>query len=146
MSHVDSIYEEGLERCEANFTALSPLSFIRRTARGYPEHTALVHGPQRQNWADTYRRCRQLASALTRRGIKKGDTVAIMSPNVPAMYEAHFGVPMAGAVLNTLNIRLDADTLAFILDHGEAKALITDSEFSEAVSYTHLTLPTKRIV
>ena len=134
MSHVDSIYEEGLERCEANFTALSPLSFIRRTARVYPEHTALVHGPQRQNWADTYRRCRQLASALTRRGIKKGDTVAIMSPNVPAMYEAHFGVPMAGAVLNTLNIRLDADTLAFILDHGEAKALITDSEFSEVMT------------
>ena len=134
MSHVDSIYEKGLERCEANFTALSPLSFIRRTARVYPEHTALVHGPQRQNWADTYRRCRQLASALTRRGIKKGDTVAIMSPNVPAMYEAHFGVPMAGAVLNTLNIRLDADTLAFILDHGEAKALITDSEFSEVMT------------
>ena len=101
MSHVDSIYEEGLERCEANFTALSPLSFIRRTARVYPEHTALVHGPQRQNWADTYRRCRQLASALTRRGIKKGDTVAIMSPNVPAMYEAHFGDPMAGDELNT---------------------------------------------
>ena len=134
MSHIDSIYEVGLERCEANFTALSPLSFIHRTARVYPEHTALVHGPHRQNWADTYRRCRQLASALTRRGIRMGDTVAIMSPNVPAMYEAHFGVPMTGAVLNTLNIRLDADTLAFILDHGEAKALITDSEFSEVMT------------
>ena len=107
----------------------SPLSFIRRSARVYPEHIALVHGPLRQTWTDTYRRCRQLASALTQRGIGSGDTVAIMSPNVPAMYEAHFGVPMAGAILNTPNIRLDADTLSFILDHGEAKALITDGEF-----------------
>ena len=133
MTDATSIYEAGLERRQANFTALSPLSFIRRSARVYPEHIALVHGPLRQTWTDTYRRCRQLASALTQRGIGSGDTVAIMSPNVPAMYEAHFGVPMAGAILNTLNIRLDADTLSFILDHGEAKALITDGEFSDVM-------------
>ena len=133
MTDATSIYEAGLERRQANFIALSPLSFIRRSARVYPEHIALVHGPLRQTWTDTYRRCRQLASALTQRGIGSGDTVAIMSPNVPAMYEAHFGVPMAGAILNTLNIRLDADTLSFILDHGEAKALITDGEFSDVM-------------
>ena len=86
MTDATSIYEAGLERRQANFTALSPLSFIRRSARVYPEHIALVHGPLRQTWTDTYRRCRQLASALTQRGIGSGDTVAIMSPNVPAMY------------------------------------------------------------
>ena len=114
----------------ANFAALTPLSFIARTAEVYPERLAIVHGDLRQSWAQTYARCRQLASSLQKIGIGKNDTVAVMLPNTPPMVEAHFGVPMAGAVLNTLNTRLDAETLAFMLDHGEAKALIVDPEFT----------------
>ena len=126
-------YEHGLGKNTANFTALTPLSFIERTARVFPEHTAVVHGDTKRSWIETYQRCIKLASALNRRGIKKGDTVAIMLPNVPAALEAHFGVPMCGAVLNALNIRLDAKTIAFILDHGEAEALLTDKEFSPII-------------
>ncbi len=114
----------------ANHAALTPLGFIARTAEVYPERLAIVHGDLRQNWAQTYARCRQLASSLQKIGIGKNDTVAVMLPNTPPMVEAHFGVPMAGAVLNTLNTRLDAETLAFMLDHGEAKALIVDPEFA----------------
>ena len=113
----------------ANYAALTPLSFIARTAEVYPERLAIVHGDLRQSWGQTYARCRQLASSLQKIGIGKNDTVAVMLPNTPPMVEAHFGVPMAGAVLNTLNTRLDAETLAFMLDHGEAKALIVDPEF-----------------
>jgi len=126
-------YEQGLGKNTANFTPLTPLSFIERTARVFPEHTAVVHGDTKRSWIETYQRCIKLASALNRRGIKKGDTVAIMLPNVPAALEAHFGVPMCGAVLNALNIRLDAKTIAFILDHGEAEALLTDKEFSPII-------------
>ena len=113
----------------ANYAALTPLSFIARTAEVYPDRLAIVHGDLRQNWGQTYARCRQLASSLQKIGIGKNDTVAVMLPNTPPMVEAHFGVPMSGAVLNTLNTRLDAETLAFMLDHGEAKALIVDPEF-----------------
>ena len=126
-------YEEGLGKNTANFTPLTPLSFIERTARVFPEHTAVVHGDTKRSWIETYQRCIKLASALNRRGIKKGDTVAIMLPNVPAALEAHFGVPMCGAVLNALNIRLDALSIAFILDHGEAEALLTDKEFAPII-------------
>ena len=126
-------YDTGLDRNDANFVALSPLSFLARTARVHPERIALIHGVLRQTWAVTYRRCRQLASALQRRGVKTGDTVAAMLPNTPAMYECHFGVPMSGAVLNTLNTRLDAEAIAFQLDHGEAKVLLTDREFSSII-------------
>tara|TARA_Y100000588_G_scaffold344362_1_gene390549 strand:+ start:694 stop:2331 length:1638 start_codon:yes stop_codon:yes gene_type:complete len=126
-------YEEGLGKNTANFTPLTPLSFIERTARVFPDHTAVVHGDTKRSWIETYQRCIKLASALNRRGIKKGDTVAIMLPNVPAALEAHFGVPMCGAVLNALNIRLDAKTIAFILDHGEAEALLTDKEFAPII-------------
>ena len=126
-------YDTDLEMNSANFAALTPLTFIRRTARTYPDHIAQIHGDIRYTWAETYDRCRRLASALAKRGIGIGDTVAVMSPNVPAIFEAHFGVPMTGAVLNTLNIRLDAEGLAFILDHGEAKVLITDREFSGVI-------------
>ena len=126
-------YEQGLGKNTANFTPLTPLSFIERTARVFPEHTAVVHGDTKRSWIETYQRCIKLASALNRRGIKKGDTVAIMLPNVPAALEAHFGVPMCGAVLNALNIRLDAKTIAFILDHGEAEALLTDKEFAPII-------------
>jgi fatty-acyl-CoA synthase len=123
-------YETDLDRNPANFAALTPLSFLERAASVYPDRVAIVHGPQRQTWAATYARCRRLASALAARGLGVGDTVAVMLPNIPAMYEVHFGVPMCGAVLNTLNTRLDADTIAFMLKHGGAKVLITDREYS----------------
>ncbi|MPY75384.1 MAG: AMP-binding protein [Alphaproteobacteria bacterium] len=126
-------YNSGLEKAVANYVALSPLGFIRRAAAVYPDRIAIVHGERKIRWAEAYARSRRLASALVRRGIGKNDTVAVMAPNIPAIYDAHFGVPMAGAVLNTLNIRLDADTIAFILDHGEAKALLTDREFSPTI-------------
>jgi fatty-acyl-CoA synthase len=118
-----SIYEQGLEPAAVNHIALSPLSFIERTASVYPHYPAVVHGSIRRNWADTYARCRRLASALAGRGIGKGDTVAVMLPNIPQMLEAHFGVPMIGAVLNTLNVRLDAEAIAFMLQHGEGQAV-----------------------
>jgi fatty-acyl-CoA synthase len=124
------IFDQDLPRTDANFAALSPLSFLERAAEVYPQRLAVVHGELRRTWGEVYARCRQLASALTTRGIAKGDTVAVMLPNVPAMVEAHFGIPMAGAVLNTLNTRLDAETIAFMLDHGEAKAVIVDPEFA----------------
>ena len=127
-------YDTGLDKNPANFVSLSPLSFIERAAMVYPDRLAVIHGRLRQTWAQTYGRCRRLASALARRGIGRGDTVAVMLPNVPAMVEAHFGVPMAGAVLNTLNTRLDAEAIAFMLQHGEAKLLLTDREFSAVVA------------
>ena len=122
-----------LDKNPANYAPLTPLSFIERSAYVYPDRLAVVHGKQRYTWKQTYERCRRLASALARRGIGKGDTVAVMLPNIPAMYEAHFGVPMCGAVLNTLNTRLDAEAIAFMLKHGEAKVLITDREFSGTI-------------
>ncbi len=125
-----SIYDQDLPQTPANFAPISPLSFIERSAEVYPQRLAVVHGSLRQDWATTYRRCRQLASALTQAGIGKNDTVAVMLPNTPPMVEAHFGIPMAGAVLNALNTRLDAQTIAFMLDHGEAKAVIVDPEFA----------------
>ena len=125
-----SIYDQDLPQTPANFAPMSPLSFIERTAEVYPRRLAVVHGSLRQDWATTYRRCRQLASALSLAGIGKNDTVAVMLPNTPPMVEAHFGIPMAGAVLNTLNTRLDPETIAFMLDHGEAKAVIVDPEFA----------------
>jgi len=127
-------YETDLDRNPANFAALTPLSFLERAASVYPDRVAIVHGPQRQTWGTTYARCRRLASALAARGLGVGDTVAVMLPNIPAMYEVHFGVPMCGAVLNTLNTRLDADTIAFMLKHGGAKVLITDREYSATMS------------
>ncbi|HEY8048840.1 MAG TPA: acyl-CoA synthetase [Ramlibacter sp.] len=127
------IFDRDLGRNAANFAPLSPLSFIERSAEVYPHQLAVVHGDLRRTWAEVYSRCRQLASALRQRGIGPGDTVAVMLPNVPAMVEAHFGIPMAGAVLNTLNTRLDPETIAFMLDHGEAKAVIVDPEFAPAM-------------
>ncbi len=126
-------YELGLDRVAANYVPLTPLSFLARAAGVYPQKAAVIHGDLTLSYADFYARCRRLASALRRRGIGRGDTVAVMAPNVPAMLEAHYGVPMAGAVLNALNYRLDARSLAFILKHGGAKLLITDKEFSETI-------------
>jgi fatty-acyl-CoA synthase len=128
-----SIFETGLAPSAVNHIALSPLSFIERTASVYGEYPAVIHGAIRRNWQETYERCRRLASALSQRGIGKGDTVAVMLPNIPAMLEVHFGVPMIGAVLNTLNVRLDAQAIAFMLEHGEAKVLITDREFHAVI-------------
>ncbi|NKE65138.1 acyl-CoA synthetase [Ramlibacter sp. RBP-2] len=125
-----SIFDQDLPRNAANFAPLSPLSFIERTAEIYPRRLAVVHGGLRRTWGELYDRCRQLASALARHGIGKGDTVAVMLPNTPPMVEAHFGIPMAGAVLNALNTRLDPAAIAFMLDHGEAKAVIVDPEFA----------------
>jgi len=124
-------FAEGLEQTPANYTPLSPLSFLKRSARVYPDYTSLVHGDQRYTWAQTYERCVRLGSALARLGIGAGHTVSVLAPNIPAIYESHFGVPMSGAVLNTINTRLDAASIAFILDHAESKVLITDREFSE---------------
>ena len=128
-----SAYDTGLDRNPANYVPLSPLGFIARAAAVYPERLAVVHGTRRYSWKQSDERCRRLASALQRRGIGKGDTVAVMAANTPEAFEAHFGVAMTGAVLNALNIRLDAATIAFILAHGEAKALITDREFAPVI-------------
>ena len=126
-------YEIGLGKNEANFVALSPLSYIERSAYVYPDRTSVIHGSRTFTWKQTYERSRRLASALAQKGIGRGDTVAVMLPNVPAMVDVHFGVPMVGAVLNTLNTRLDAEAIAFMLAHGEAKVLITDPEFASII-------------
>ena len=130
---MNNIYDADLDHCDANYVSLSPLSFLGRVARVYPDHPSVIHGGTRWTWRETAERCNRLASALTKRNIGPGDTVSVMAPNIPALYESHFGVPMTGAVLNALNIRLDAKTLAFILEHGEAKVLITDTEFSPVI-------------
>lgn len=126
-------YEVGLERCEANYVPLTPLSFLQRTAAVYPDRLAVIHGNRRYTWAQFAERARRLASALHHLGVGKNDTVAVVLNNTPEMLECHFGVPGAGAVLNTINTRLDPETVAFILEHGEAKVLITDREYAHTV-------------
>src|SRR5438105_1811180 len=126
-------YEKDLDRNEANYTALTPVAFLAKAAYTYPERVAVIHGDLRRTWKETYERARRLASALARRGVKRGDTVAAMLPNIPAMIELHFGPAMFGSVLNTLNTRLDAEAIAFMLDHGEARVLFTDREFSTTI-------------
>jgi len=124
-------YDIDLDRNPANFQPLTPLTFLERAAAVFSDHTAIVHGPLRRSYAEFYARARRLASALAKRGIKRGDTVSVLLANTPAMLECHYGVPMAAAVLNTINTRLDAATVAFQLDHAEAKVLIADREFSK---------------
>jgi fatty-acyl-CoA synthase len=126
-----SAYDIDLDKNPANYHTLTPITFLSRSAAVYPDHPAIIHGGQRISYADFYARCRQLASALTKAGISKGQTVSVLLANTPAMLECHYGVPMTGAVLNTLNTRLDAPTIAFSLDHAEAKVLIVDKEFSK---------------
>ena len=128
-----SQYDTDLDKNTANYTPLSPITFLERAAAVYPERIAQIHGEQRYSWEQTYDRCRRLASALQQRGIGADDTVALMLPNIPAMFEAHYAIPMAGAVIHALNIRLDADAIAFQLQHGAARILITDREFSATV-------------
>lgn len=130
---MSSIYESGLGMNAANHVPLTPISLIRRTAAVYPDRTAVIHGGIRRTWSETFERSRRLASALARHGVGRDDTVAMMAPNIPEYVEAHFGVPMAGAVLNAINTRLDAAAIAFILGHGEAKVLLTDTEYAPVI-------------
>ena len=134
MPRKSNAYQENLDRSAANHVPLTPLPFLERAAAVYPQRVAVIHGALRRTWSETYARCRRLGSALARRGIGFGDTVAAMLPNTPPMYEAHFGVPMCGAVLNTLNTRLDPEAIAFMLEHGEAKLLLVDREFSSTAA------------
>ena len=126
-------YDTDLDRNPANFQPLTPLTFLERAAAVYPGHTAVIHGKLRRSYAELYARARRLASALARRGIGRGDTVSVFAANTPAMLEAHYGVPMCGGVLNTLNTRLDAPIIAFSLDHADAKIVIVDREFSRTM-------------
>jgi fatty-acyl-CoA synthase len=139
-------YEIGLDKNAANYVPLTPIGFLVRSASVYPNRLAVVHGERRYSWREALDRCRRLASALSARGIGRGDTVALMAPNIPEAFEAHYGVPMAGAVLNALNIRLDPGTIAFILKHGEAKVLITDTEFAPVIGEALAQLEQKPIV
>ena len=134
MPNDPSPYDLNLDKGPANYTPLSPLSFLKRSAFVYPTKTAVIHGNRRYSYEEFYDRCRRLASSLNMRGVKQGDTVAILAPNVPELLEAHYGVPMLGAVLNAINIRLDAPTVAFILEHGNAKVLIADTQFQEVIT------------
>src|SRR6185312_13065972 len=130
MHMIENQYDVGLDKTPANFVPLSPLSFLERSAKVYPDLPSTIYEGRAFTWAETYVRCRRFASYLVGRGIGRGDTVAAMLPNIPAMNEAHFAVPMTAAVLNALNIRLEAASLAFMLDHGGAKVILVDSEFS----------------
>src|SRR5690242_11229137 len=139
-------FETGLDKNAANYVPLSPIGFLRRSASVYPDRVSVIHGERRYTWRQSLERCRLLASALAKHGVGRGDTVALMAPNVPEAFEAHFGVPMAGAVLNALNTRLDPETIAFILRHGGAKVLLTDTEFSPVVARALALLDTKPLV
>lgn len=136
----------GLEKTPVNFVPLTPISFLLRTAEVYPERTAIVYGERRVTWRTMLQRCRRLASALAAVGVGTGDTVAVMAANTPEMLEMHFGVPLSGAMLNTLNIRLDAATIAFMLRHGQAKVLITDTEYADIVESALALLDEKPLV
>jgi fatty-acyl-CoA synthase len=139
-------YNIDLDKNPANFVPLTPLSFLDKAAYVYPQHLAVVHGDRRLTWREVYTRCRRLASALRKRGIREGDTVAAMLPNIPAMNELHFGPAMLGAVLNALNTRLDPQAIAFMLEHGGAKILFTDPEFSDTVEKALALIKKKPIV
>ncbi|MEO1889203.1 MAG: acyl-CoA synthetase [Cycloclasticus sp.] len=129
-----NLFELSLDKNPANYVSLSPLTFLKRTADVYPNKIACIHGEQRITWAETYQRCVKLAAALSAKGIGQGDTVSAMLPNIPAMFELHFAVPMLGAVLHSINTRLDAESVAFQLDHAESKAVFIDSEFAATMN------------
>ena len=129
-----NLFDMSLDKNSANYVSLSPLTFLKRAADVYPNKIACIHGEQSITWAETYLRCLKLASALSKRGIKKGDTVSAMMPNIPAMFELHFAVPMLGAVLHTINTRLDIKSVAFQLDHAESKAIFIDGEFASVMA------------
>ncbi|MFC5523227.1 AMP-binding protein [Polaromonas jejuensis] len=142
----EAMYERGLGRNAANYAPLTPLSFLDRTADVYPDRIALLHGELKQTWALTRERCYRLASALVKRGVTRQSTVAIIAPNTPAMLEAHFGIPLAGAVINAINCRLDAQAIAFILRHGEASILLVDREFASLAAAALEHVPNKPLV
>ncbi|PCJ25317.1 MAG: acyl-CoA synthetase [SAR86 cluster bacterium] len=142
----DNIYEQSLDQNQANFAPLTPLNFIERSASVYPNRVSIIHGDTEYTWSQTYKRCCLLASALIKMGIGKGDTVAFMGANTPETFEAHFGVPMTGAVLNALNVRLDAKAIAFMLEHAETKVLFTDREYSKTVKAALEIVPNKLVV
>ena len=128
-----SAFETNLDKNAANFAALTPIKFLERAAGVYPNRPAVVHGEIRRNWSETFIRCKKLASALQAKGVQKGDAVSIMAPNLPEHFEAHFAVPMCGAILNSINTRLDSEIVAFILKHAGSKVLITDKEMNKVV-------------
>lgn len=140
------MFEAGLGRREANYVPLTPIDFLVRSAEVYGDRVAIVHGDVRRTWAETYARARRLASALAAAGVGRGETVAALLPNIPAMVEAHFGVPMAGAVLNTINTRLDAASVLFMLRHGEAKVLIVDTEYADIAQRAAQEFPGLKLV
>ena len=140
------MYNTNLDKNHANFTPLSPLSFLQRSAEVYPNRLSIVHGSKKYKWSDTFKRSKQLASALTKKGVGKGDTVAVLCFNTPEIYEAHYGIPMIGAIINTINIRLDVDTISYILEHGEAKVVITDNELSPTIKEVLNKIKTKPLV
>ena len=140
------MYNTNLDKNHANFTPLSPLSFLQRSAEVYPNRLSIVHGSKKYTWSDTFKRSKQLASALTKKGVGKGDTVAVLCFNTPEIYEAHYGIPMIGAIINTINIRLDVDTISYILEHGEAKVVITDNELSPTIKEVLNKIKTKPLV
>ncbi|UZE96649.1 acyl-CoA synthetase [Alkalimarinus alittae] len=146
MTQNNNIFEQSLDQNAANYAALSPISFLERSAFVYPHKTATVNGNIRKNWAEVYDRCRQLASALNKRGITKGQTVSIIAPNISEHFEAHFGIPMSGAVLNSINTRLDAEAISFILQHAETKVLLVDREFSEVAEKALKMVPNKPLI
>ena len=140
------MYNTNLDKNHANFTPLSPLSFLQRSAEVYPNRLSIIHGSKKYTWSDTFKRSKQLASALTKKGVGKGDTVAVLCFNTPEIYEAHYGIPMIGAIINTINIRLDVDTISYILEHGEAKVVITDNELSPTMKEVLNKIKTKPLV
>ena len=140
------MYNTNLDKNHANFTPLSPLSFLQRSAEVYPNRLSIVHGSKKYTWSDTFKRSKQLASALAKKGVGKGDTVAVLCFNTPEIYEAHYGIPMIGAIINTINIRLDVDTISYILEHGEAKVVITDNELSPTMKEVLNKIKTKPLV
>lgn len=146
MALANRAYDTDLDRNPANYQPLTPLTYLERAAAVFPDHTAIIHGKLWRNYRDFYGRAQRLASALAKHGIERGDTVAVMLANTPAMLECHYGVPMTGAVLNTLNTRLDAAIIAFSLDHGEAKAVIIDREFSKVMKAALANAKTKPLV
>ena len=133
LARAQSAFDRDLDRNAANYTPLTPLSFLARAAAVFPDRTAIIHGRRRSTYAEFYARARRLASALAARGIGRGDTVSAMLANTPPMLDCHYGVPMAGAVLHAINTRLDAAVIAFMLDHAETKVLITDREFAPTI-------------
>ena len=144
MSH--SPFETNLDQCAANYAALTPISYLERSAFVYPNKVATVNGEVRRTWSETLKRCRQLASALKKVGVKKGEAVSIIASNLPEHFEAHFGVPMVGAILNSINTRLDAATVAFILQHAEAKVFLVDKEFAEVATAALATIDNQPLV